>query len=316
MSMFPWAGGAVAIAALAAAPVLAAEAPSPEVAQAAVALVSDGVAARAEADPACPKVVVAPDGGVFPKRDDNYKATVEALARDCANLGAETILKVAVVGEGARDTKDGPSWFAAPLRVSVKDAEGHSIETRKIRVRVEMPTGVQKVSFNHLEENVSLPPAPEGGYRDWTVTVGFDPAASEAASKRIVAKPAKAARAAAVKRATIVARAPARVAPLPPQAGAPAFGAKPQSVDMRSQFQKLADANKERRTSERDAAQVAQRQRQLQEQAKARAAQAQARNPSQTRAEAQTAQPKAVTVQTRIPAAPQPQIRTASSSTR
>ncbi|MET0313493.1 MAG: hypothetical protein ABW275_03800, partial [Hansschlegelia sp.] len=201
MSMFPWAGGAVAIAALAAGPVLAAEAPSPEVAQAAVALVSDGVAPRAETDPACPKVVVAPDGDVFPKRDDQYKATVEALARDCANLGAETILKVAVVGEGARDTKDGPSWFAAPLRVSVKDAEGHSIETRKIRVRVEMPTGVQKVSFNHLEENVSLPPAPEGGYRDWTVTVGFDPAASEAASrpapKPVVAKPAKAARAAA-----------------------------------------------------------------------------------------------------------------------
>jgi hypothetical protein len=315
MSMFPWAGGAVAITALAVSPAFAVEAPSPEVAQAAVALVSDGVAPRAETDPACPKVVVAPDGDVFPKRDDDYKATVEALARDCANLGAETILKVAVVGEGARDNKDGPSWFAAPLRVSIKDAEGHAIETRKIRVRVEMPTGVQKVSFNHLEENVSLPPAPEGGYRDWTVTVGFDPAASAAASKRVVAKPAKVARAAAVRRATIVARAPSRPAPLPPSAAAPAFGAKPQAVDMRSQFQKLADANKERRASDRDAAQVAQRQRQLQEQAKARAVQAQARNP-QTRAQAPSAQPGAVTVQTRIPPAPQPQIRTASTSTR
>ncbi|MFL1876320.1 hypothetical protein ACIKT0_14225 [Hansschlegelia beijingensis] len=156
--------------------------------QQAVALVSDGVQAKADADPSCPQISVAPQAGTFPPRDDAFKATLQGLARDCANLGAETILKVAVIGEGERDSKNGPSWFNAPLKVSVKDAEGRPVETRKIRLKVKLPTGIQKVSFNHVESDVSLPPPPPGGYRDWMVVVGFDPAgqpAKKEASKAV-----------------------------------------------------------------------------------------------------------------------------------
>lgn len=297
MSKF-YRAGAFAFAAISVSPAFAAEAPSPESAQAAVALVSDGVVPKGESDPACPKVVFAPNGGVFPSKDDDHAATVEALARDCANLGAETILKVAVVGEGTRDSAKGASSFNAPLRVAVKDGEGHEVETRRIRLKVQMPEGVQKVSFNHLEENVSLPPAPEGGYRDWTVTVGFDPAAPAAAPSP---KPAKPVRAAAVKRASRVARAPAPVPPIPMAAPMPVS----RQGDMRTLFQRLA-AEKTARTIEARDAQLAAQQRQLEEKAKA---QRQARPSQPVSGEAKANTPAKPSPQAAL--VPQPQVRTA-----
>ncbi|GLK67757.1 hypothetical protein [Hansschlegelia plantiphila] len=232
-----------------------ADVPSAPGAEQATALVSDGVQPKAESDPTCPKIVVEPDGGVFPRRDDAYKATVEGIARDCADLGAETILKVAVVGEGERDSKDGPSWFNAPLRLAVKDAEGKPVETRKMKVRVQLPTGVQKVSFNHLEENVSLPPV-EGGYANWTVVVGFDPSGGGAE------RPAKAVRRQAPRRAAARVRAPA---PLPPVATGAAAVIRPaaEPVASTTMFQKLAADRTARQIRAREAQSQKARQQQL-----------------------------------------------------
>lgn len=141
--------------------------------QQAVALVSGGVAAKASGDPSCPSVSLAPDGDT--RRADGAKATVEGLARDCANLGAETILKIALVGEGERKRAKASAAFDAPVTIQVRDAEGRDVETRRINLKVEMPEGVQKVSFRHVEENVSLPPPSADGYGKWTIIVGFDP---------------------------------------------------------------------------------------------------------------------------------------------
>ncbi len=240
-------GGAFAVAA----PV---ESPNAPGAEQATALVSDGVQPKAESDPTCPKIVVEPDGGVFPRRDYAYKATVEGIARDCADLGAETILKVAVVGEGERDSKDGPSWFNAPLRLAVKDADGKPVETRKMKVRVQLPTGVQKVSFNHLEENVSLPPV-EGGYANWTVVVGFDPSGGGAE------RPAKVVRRQAPRRAATRVRAPA---PLPPVAtGAAPVRPAAEPVASTTMFQKLAADRTARQIRAREAESQKVRQQQL-----------------------------------------------------
>jgi hypothetical protein len=140
----------------------------------AVALVSAGVAPKAARDPSCPTAVVDSQAEQFPRSDDAFAARVEGLARDCANLGAETIVKIAVIGEGERDLKKkAPGQFDAPLQLTVKDAQGGSVETRRIALKVDMPDGIQKVAFRHLEENVSLPPA-EGGYAGWTIVVGFE----------------------------------------------------------------------------------------------------------------------------------------------
>lgn len=141
--------------------------------QQAVALVSGGVAAKASGDPSCPSVALAPDGAA--RRADGAKTTLDGLARDCANLGAETIVKVALVGEGARKRAKDSTAFDAPMTIQVRDAEGRDVATRRINVKVEMPEGVQKVSFRHVEENVSLPPPSADGYAKWTIIVGLDP---------------------------------------------------------------------------------------------------------------------------------------------
>ncbi|WP_026363242.1 hypothetical protein [Methylopila sp. M107] len=141
----------------------------------AVELVSAGVAARPVGDPNCPNVTLAPDGDS--RRSDGARATLDALARDCANLGAETIVKVGLVGESTRKKKGDADQVDAPITIQIKDGEGHEVEVRKVNLKVEMPEGVQKVSFQHVEENVSLPPPSADGYAKWTIVVGLDPAA-------------------------------------------------------------------------------------------------------------------------------------------
>lgn len=153
-----------------------AEAVSSETRQA-VALVSGGVAAKAAADPTCPKVTLAPDADS--RIAGGAKARLDGLARDCANLGAETICKIALVGEGARKKGDGAAAIDAPVTIQIKDAEGRDIETRRVNLKVEMPEGVQTVAFNHVEEGVSLPPAASGGYGGWTIIVGLDQAGAD-----------------------------------------------------------------------------------------------------------------------------------------
>ncbi|PZQ16148.1 MAG: hypothetical protein DI565_10170 [Ancylobacter novellus] len=148
--------------------------------QQAVALVSGGVAARPADDPSLPKVEVAPDGDS--RKAGGAEATLDALARDCADLGAETICKIALVGEGARKRADRAAAIEAPMTIHVKDAEGREIETRRINLTVDMPEGVQKVSFRHVEENVSLPPPTVSGYGGWTIVVGLEPGDANVAS--------------------------------------------------------------------------------------------------------------------------------------
>lgn len=139
----------------------------------AVALVSAGVAAKAADDPSLPKVELAPDGET--RRADGAEATLDGLARDCANLGAEMICKVALMGEGARKKGGQAAAIDAPMTIQVKDGEGREIATRRINLKVEMPEGVQKVSFRHVEEDVSLPPPTAAGYGGWTIVVGLEP---------------------------------------------------------------------------------------------------------------------------------------------
>lgn len=151
-----------------------AAAPADADAQQAVELVSAGVAAKPADDPNCPAVTLAPAGDS--RKADGAQATLDALARDCANLGAETIVKVGVVGESVRKKAKDTAQVDAPMTIQIKDSAGHEIETRRINLKVEMPEGVQKVSFQHVEENVSLPPPSADGYAKWTIVVGLDPA--------------------------------------------------------------------------------------------------------------------------------------------
>ena len=186
------------------------------VATQAVALVSGGVAAKPADDPSLPKVELAPDGES--RKAGGGEATLGGLARDCANLGAETICKIALVGEGARRKAGAAAEIDAPMTIHVKDGDGREIETRRISLKVAMPEGVQRVSFRHVEENVSLPPATAAGYGGWTIVVGLEPGDSavadaaddgqieEAAPVRSRAKRSRSARYKAVRQARSASR--------------------------------------------------------------------------------------------------------------
>lgn len=148
-------------------------APSPSQTGKAAALIAQGSPAKAEGDPACPRVVILRGSESFPKaKSDGFRATVEGLARDCANLGAETILRVGVVGEGTRAGAKGPSWFNVPLSVAVMDDRGNAVASSKAKIKVQLPRGKTEGPFAHVVENVSLPPA--ANYAGWSVVVGFE----------------------------------------------------------------------------------------------------------------------------------------------
>lgn len=151
-------------------------------------LAASGVTGRPAGDDACPRVTVLRGAEAFPRgTSDSHRATVSGVVRDCANLGAETLLKVALTGRSAR-ASGGPSWFNAPLTVAVIDPQGRTVAERQIRMKVALPRGKATGGFAHVEENLSLPPQPS--YAGWTVAVGFDmtAAAASRAAKTLTAE--------------------------------------------------------------------------------------------------------------------------------
>ncbi|GLK54208.1 hypothetical protein JOD31_001376 [Methylopila capsulata] len=150
----------------------------PSASQAAAALVGQGVAARAVDDAACPRVVALKGAESFPRgKGGANQATLGGLARDCADLGAETLVKVAVTGDGVRATTAGPSWFNAPLTIAVLDDRGQAVATRRAKVKVQLPRGATSGPFAYVVEDLSLPPAKD--YAGWSVVVGFEMSQAE-----------------------------------------------------------------------------------------------------------------------------------------
>lgn len=145
----------------------------------AAALVAQGVPARAASDAACPRVIALRGAESFPKSGEAYRATLGGLARDCANLGAETLLKVGVTGAGKRSSASGPSWFNAPLAIAVVDDRGQTVASQSRKLRIEIARGKTEEPFAQVIEDLSLPPAPS--YAGWTVVVGFQTSAANLA---------------------------------------------------------------------------------------------------------------------------------------
>ncbi|MFD1703159.1 hypothetical protein ACFSCV_09090 [Methylopila henanensis] len=171
-------GGLAVAAAVIAAPALAQGASDGARANEAAALVAQGVPAKPAGDASCPRVIALRGAERFPRSGgDSHRATVEGLARDCANLGAETILKVSVVGQGARSS-GGPSWFNAPLSVTVIDDRGQPVASSRAKLKVQLPRGKTEGAFTHVVEDLSLPAARD--YAGWTAVVGFEVGAAEA----------------------------------------------------------------------------------------------------------------------------------------
>ena len=136
----------------------------------AAALATGGVAARAGM---CPKTALRKGGESLSA--GTVRLTLRSVARDCANLGAETILKIGLVGDYGVDGV-APAAVSAPLTITVLDPKGRTIATRAATIRIGIAKDRARSAFSYLEDNVSLPP--DKRYDGWKVVVGFGEPAS------------------------------------------------------------------------------------------------------------------------------------------
>jgi hypothetical protein len=108
-----------------------------------------------------------------------YQASVSETARECSMLGAETAMRIGVVGRVLIGPKGGPGKVDVPLRIAVVDERNQPIYSKAYRIPVQIGPGQTQASFTHVEEGVLVPAGP-GGYR---VLVGFDEGAAKGARR-------------------------------------------------------------------------------------------------------------------------------------
>jgi hypothetical protein len=109
-----------------------------------------------------------------------YQASVAETARECSALGAETAMRIGVVGKLLMGPKGAPGKVNVPLRIAVVDERNQPIYSKAYSIPVEIAAGQTQVAFTHVEEGVLVPAGP-GGFR---VLVGFD----EKAAKTVPAR--------------------------------------------------------------------------------------------------------------------------------
>ncbi len=108
-----------------------------------------------------------------------YQASFAETARECSVLGAETAMRIGVVGRLLMGPKGTPGKVNVPLRIAVVDERNQPIYSKAYSIPVEIGAGQTQVSFTHVEEGVLVPAGP-GGYR---VLVGFDEKAAAPARR-------------------------------------------------------------------------------------------------------------------------------------
>jgi hypothetical protein len=116
-----------------------------------------------------------------------YQASFVRLARECAVVDANMVMKIGVEGRVVLGPAGSPGPVSVPLRFAVvqETASGgmRAITTKFITVPVDVgATG--NTPFVYVEEALSFPlPTPTTALDDYTVYVGFDPVSAEAQSK-------------------------------------------------------------------------------------------------------------------------------------
>jgi hypothetical protein len=135
--------------------------------------------------------------------DVRYQGTIVRTAREChVNAGIMTI-KVGIEGRVITGPAGGPGTVDIPLRTAVvqEGIEPKTVVTKFGRETVSVVNQIDRVSFTHIEPEISFPlPRPLGLIDDYVVYVGFDPLGAPQENK----KPAGKRRAGKPKTAAIV----------------------------------------------------------------------------------------------------------------
>jgi hypothetical protein len=127
----------------------------------------------------CPPVEIQTGTGAWQQFDKalegqamglKYQASVADTARECSNLGAETAMRIGIVGKLLVGPKGVPGKVDVPLRIAIIDDKSQPVYSKLYRIPVTIAAGQTYVNFTHVEEGV-LVPAADSGFR---VLVGFD----------------------------------------------------------------------------------------------------------------------------------------------
>ena len=166
-----------------------------------------GEAANAQAaaptDVACPSVDVRtgastlmigskPGEGEPSALDLRYQGTILRTARECkVNAGILT-MKVGIEGRVITGPAGGPGSIELPLRIAVvrEGVTPKTVVSKLARVPVEIAGAVDRVTFTHIDPEISFPlPQPLADIDSYVVYVGFDPSSAPPEKKKPAAKP-------------------------------------------------------------------------------------------------------------------------------
>jgi hypothetical protein len=124
--------------------------------------------------------------------DLRYQATIVRMARECqVNAGLVT-MKVGIEGRVITGPAGGPGTIDLPLRIAVvqEGVNPKTIVSKFARLQVAIANAAERVSFTHVDPDVSFPlPQPAANIDAYVVYVGFDPAGAPQEKKKPTAKP-------------------------------------------------------------------------------------------------------------------------------
>jgi hypothetical protein len=149
----------------------------------------------------CPAVDIRTGAGTFTAggkppessaTDVRYQLTFTQLARQCAAIGANLVVKVGVQGRIIVGPAGGPGQVDIPLRYAVvrEGAEPRTIVTKFKRLPADIPAGEANMVFSDVEENLSFPMPSRAELAGYRVYVGFDEIGDGPEKKTAAKKPA------------------------------------------------------------------------------------------------------------------------------
>ena len=128
-----------------------------------------------------------PGGGEPSALDLRYQGTIIRTAREChVNAGVMT-MKVGVEGRIITGPAGGPGTVDVPLRIAVvrEGVTPKAIVSKLARIPVTVTSAVDRVTFTHVEPEVSFPmPQPLAEIDAYVVYVGFDSASAPPVKNR------------------------------------------------------------------------------------------------------------------------------------
>jgi hypothetical protein len=155
-------------------------------------------AAGAEPDVNCPPaeirrgastLTIGPPGALTLK----YQGTFARIARECAVVDGNVVMKIGVEGRLIVGPAGGPGQVDVPLRFAVvmeTPSGARAVATKFVIVPVQVGARVGNMPFTHVEEAITFPvPTPAANLDDYVVYVGFDPVTAEAQGKQSKPKP-------------------------------------------------------------------------------------------------------------------------------